>query len=181
MKYLIVYLIKKEAAHYVKNLSDELANVFNLEQVSLRIPPHLTLKSPFDGRDATDVKKMLERFAATHKQAKLTLQGFDNIDRRLLYMDVKTSPEAAQLIAELSHELQKVPWLRFDSHKNGQQSRKLHATLAYAETRQLFSDLSNYIKDETATFDVMLDNIAILEREKDSKRWRLSAEYEIPA
>lgn len=176
MRYLIAYLIKGEAAFYHKNLSNELANVFGMNPVSQRIPPHITLKSPFDARGVGDIDKLLKKFSETHTAVPLALEGFGHFDHRVVYMDVRASQEAVRLISELAYELRRVPWLKldqYDDHNN--HIKRLHATLAYAETRTLFKELMDYLKDEKGRFDIMLDNIAILEREKDV--WRLHSEY----
>jgi 2'-5' RNA ligase len=174
MKYMIVHLIKGEPAYFHKNLSSELANVFTMEQVSHRIPPHLTLKAPFDARNVSDIQKTLARFATTHASADVTMDGFGHFDRRVIYIDIKPSVEAEKLITELTAELRKIPWLSFDAKEN-KDHKRLHATLAYADTRKIFDELAKYLKDEKAQFQFKLDNVAILEREKE--KWSIHSEY----
>lgn len=174
MRYLIVYLLRKEAANYQKRLSDELADVFNFEPVSKKIDPHITLKAPFEASDS-QIEKLgfvLERFASTRQAPAIALQGFGSFDRRVLYIDVKSTPEADQLAASIITELKKLPWVGFsktDIHKH------LHATLAYADDRRLLDDMTRYVSPEKPRFDVLIDNIAILRRGRD--RWDLHKEY----
>lgn len=176
-KYMIVNLIKGEAAYYLKNISDELAHVFMLEEVSRRIAPHLTLKAPFEAREIESIAHLLKQFAEKRIATKLMIEGFGSFERRVIYMEIKPSSEAAAFITDLTNELRrsgKIRLGRFDSQAT--ENKRLHATIAYAPTKETHEEIKKYLKDEKAKFDIMLDNIAILEKDGE-KPWKLHSEF----
>ncbi len=178
MRYMIAYLLRGKPAWRVRQLSDELADVFNLEPISLRIPPHLTLKAPFETgseRSIEELKTVLAHFVKGRAPAPLTYDGFGQFDKRVVFVYIKPSAAAATLIADLTKELRRLPWIRFTRTDN---EKHLHATIAYAEKRSQFEDIKKYLSDETVHVEGAIDNISILMQEKDhTSPWKLYAEY----
>ncbi len=178
MRYMIAYLLRGKPAWRVRQLADELADVFSLEPTSQKIAPHLTLKAPFETtneRNIEELKNLLATFVKNRQPAALAYRGFGQFDRRVVFVYIKPSAEATTLIADLTKELRRLPWLRF-SRTDGE--KHLHATIAYAERRSQFEDIKKYLADESVELEGAIDNISILCQEKDHRSpWKLFAEY----
>ena len=175
---MIAYLLRGKPAWRVRQLSDELADVFGLEPISSRIPPHVTLKAPFETsseRNIEELKVVLADFIKGRAPAALAYEGFGQFDKRVVFIYIKPSPAAGALIADLAKTLRRLPWVRF-TRTDGE--KHLHATIAYAERRSQFEEIKKYLADESVHLDGAIDNISILVQEKDHRSpWKLLAEY----
>ena len=144
MRYFIAYVIKGEAGEYHKKLSDTIAQQFNYKPLSKKVPPHLTLKAPFEAdTNIKEIENLISNFIA-HKHAhELLLEGFGSFRGEVIFMDVKPSQEATILINNLTNELKKITWLPFERFETQEGVAHLHATLAYADIKENFNKIKN--------------------------------------
>jgi 2'-5' RNA ligase len=184
MRYMIAYMLKGEPAWSVKRLADELADVFLLESPNKKLGPHLTLKAPFETnseRNIEDLKAALIKFCQGRKPVKISYDGFGQFDKRVIFVHIKPSQEAAAMTAELGKMLRGFQWIKF-GRTDGE--KHMHATICYAEKRSQYEELKKYLTGESVLLDGSIDSVAILEQEKDYRQpWKLLAEFsfaEIP-
>src|SRR4051812_2306580 len=121
MKYMIAHMVRKEAGHYLKNLSDELSDIFYLDRLSEKIQPHLTLKAAFEASESSieKLEYLLKDFCASHQPAPITFSGFGHFNRRVVYVDAAPSYEARKLLSELDRSLRSLPWMVFTRTDKG--------------------------------------------------------------
>lgn len=178
MRYMVAYMLRGEPAWRVRQLGDELADVFSLQSTSPRIAPHLTLKAPFEQnneRSIEELKAALKKFCDGRTPVPVQYSGFGQFDKRVIFVIIKPSPATAALLAELSKMLREFPWLKF-TRTDGE--KRLHATIAYVEKRSQFEEIKKYLTDETVEISGTIDSISILVQEKDYRQpWKLLVEY----
>lgn len=185
MKYLIAYPIRGEAEEYLVKISNGLAKRFKLEPVTNRIPPHLTLKAPFEGNRLfvnsieltnriPEIEDILEIFTKKAKRMPLRLKGFGTFNGKAVFMDVHAPKQTHMLLRRLQDQLRNISWL---SWQRVEFPLALHATLCYPKRQEQAKEILHALKKERAVFDLSLDVIAILE--KPSARWQILREFPI--
>jgi 2'-5' RNA ligase len=178
MKYFIAYVIKGEARDYHIKLGDSIAQQFNYKPLSLKVPPHLTLKAPFEtDNDIQAVESLLAKFVIGKQAPKLLLEGFGLFRNEVVFIDVKPSKDAVEMISKLHSEIKKITWIPFDAFETQDGGAHLHATLAFADTKENFVNINNYLPTDKPKFEIVLDNITLLKREPE--RWVVHKEYSL--
>lgn len=160
MKYCIVYLIKGNAEEYQRKVVREFSDVFDIRDLNNHIPPHITLKAPFETDNINQIEELLSNFSKNVKPAKIKIGELGHFDKRVIYLDAKFSPEAKKIYDNLIKELEKISWMSWREHdKLG----NFHATLAYCQDEEEYKDFWEYLSMlNPASFDANLDNISIL-------------------
>jgi 2'-5' RNA ligase len=173
MKYLIAYVLSDEAATAHRKLSRQLSEQFGTADPALRIPPHLTLKAPFEVEDITPVCEMLLQFVKSVEVGKFELGGFGHFDRRVIYVhahaDIATRGALVSLTSLL--EVLHLPMEQFDS-----QNRTLHATLART-SEDNFLSLWKFLQEEQFFYSVLFDQLVLMRKDKDM--WQVEEVFEI--
>lgn len=177
MKYLIAHLLSGEAKAGHARIADELALRFKALPLRERIPPHITVKPPFETDESgiEEVERILRAFARHERAAPICIRGFGRFGFKTIYLDVVKSPEAAALarraLATLAANL---PWLPRYPHEGN----KLHASVARFLTRRQFRRIWRSVKDIQPEFSFLFDSVAILKQE--GKVWKVHALIALP-
>jgi 2'-5' RNA ligase len=173
MKYFIAYLLTGEAAKKHDSLTGEIADKFGVFRLTGFIPPHVTLKRPFDSENLAEVEGALSGFSESNVKQVLKFRGFGTFGRDVIFADVYFSPGTRKLVGELDEALKKIPWLNFDEFET---DRKFHATLAHKDVvAEKFNAICSYLSTKHFEFDELLDNISILK--KDGETWTVHKQY----
>lgn len=175
MKYLIAYLLNGEAKIKHESLTDKISGAFGVFRLNGHIPPHITLKKPFEIDRADDVKKVevvLENFCKSRRKSPLKVSGFDHFGNKVVFVDVFPTTATSNLITNLFVKLGDVPWLDFDEFEL---NPRLHSTVAYKNIQEKFDEIWGFVSSEQFDFDVELDNIAILK--KEGNKWVVHKQY----
>ncbi len=93
MEYFVGYLIENEASEYYKQVTSDIAQRFGIINLSLSIPPHLTLKIPNEISDIEDFENYVFEIASKTKTSNLTINGFEKFDgtkNNTIYLSVST-------------------------------------------------------------------------------------------
>ncbi|MEK9177042.1 MAG: 2'-5' RNA ligase family protein [Patescibacteria group bacterium] len=168
MRYFIAHLLEGKAKMYHEALTRALSDRFALVPLHERVPPHLTVKIPFeaDETEIKDMERVLRSFARTRAPAHVTLSDFGHFGFRTIYLDVARSPEATALTREALRVLRdNLPWLP----RPPLEGNKLHASVARFLPRQKFRRVWRLLEGMHPRFTTTLDNLAILKRE--DKAW----------
>lgn len=176
MRYFIGYLLSGDAKRYHENLTEEIADKFGVPPLNRRIPPHITLKVPFETDRIEDVEEALKEYAQNHSIAPLTLSGFHHFNQKVIFIDVSPSKQMLNDVRELMSVLQSISWMQFDRHDV---QKKLHATVAYPKNYFQFGKMWKFVGKREAVFDVSFDNVAILK--KEDRKWLVHKEYPLCA
>jgi 2'-5' RNA ligase len=176
MKYCIAHIIQGEAGEFHTMVSNSLADEFSMSPISEKIPPHLTLKAPFEIEDdknsIEEIKLVLQSFTKYLDAPLVHFKGFGSFDNRVLYLDASISKEAALLIHRFEEELHHIPWLSFARNDGG---KNLHATLAYARSPEEFTLMMYSLKKFSPSIVQPFDNISLLRKEQE--KWVVDTTY----
>jgi 2'-5' RNA ligase len=177
VKYFVAHLLSDDARRYHERLTRELAQRFKIVPLHERVPPHLTVKIPFEAseEEVADLERVLRAFARTHTSTPLELEGFGHFGFRTVYLDVKRSRESILLVRECIDTLKKnAPWMSFGPLEGN----KLHASVARFLSRRQFQRMWKLLKTSRPHFHTTLDNLTILK--KDGARWIVHANIPLP-
>lgn len=177
MKYFIAHLLSDDARRYHERLTRELSKRFSIVPLHERVPPHLTIKIPFEASEdqIREVERVLRSFARTHAAPELTFDGFGHFGFRTVYLDVRQSRAPILLVRECLTVLKEnAPWLSFGPLEGN----KLHASVARFLSRRQFKRIWKLISKARPRFKTSFDNIAILK--KDGTRWVVHAKIALP-
>lgn len=204
-KYVIVYLIKGKAKEYSKNLANKIYKKFEVFRVLDSIDMHITFKyvkklrllehpkvpnkprllsrsktqGLFDfnillnDKQVKKIENILEDFCKTHKKAKLKLKGIGHFDNRVIFIDVEPSKEMNLIYKNLVKKLERLPWISW--HEYEKENIHFHSTLAEKGIENKFEEIFCYTKKENPDFELELDNLCILAKQKD--KWILHKEF----
>jgi 2'-5' RNA ligase len=169
MKADLIYLIRGKEGKYFQRLINKTGEKFNEKEViEDRIPPHITLKRPFEINNLKEFEKMLIDFTKMQKSAKLKINGIYHFRKSVIFAKPELSKEAIKIQGEL---------INFLSQK-GIEPNKLddpfnpHITIVKNRKLKKFNQIWNYlIKIKIPKLNLKLDNITIVLEQK--KYWEV--------
>ncbi|MES2014632.1 MAG: 2'-5' RNA ligase family protein [Patescibacteria group bacterium] len=172
MRYFVAHLLSGDAKNYHENLTRELASKYRIIPLHERMPPHLTIKPPFETDDAgiAEVERTLRAFLHHERAVALTIQGFGRFGFRTIYMDVHKSTEAVSFVRRAIEVLNThIPWMP----AYPLEGNKLHASVARFLNRRQFRRIWRELRTLRPQFETLLDTIVILK--KEDRVWRIHA------
>ena len=174
MRYFIAYTLDGETKTAHEKLTNEIADTFDVFRLSGYIPPHITLKYPFEAKEINDIEQILASFSLTHNRAPIKIHGFGSFDEETIFTDVLASAEAENLIQELMDALRTIPWLLFEKFD---WPKKLHSTVGRHISKEIFSTVWSFVKEKQFDFDLYIDNVSILK--KEGAGWVMHKKYSL--
>lgn len=177
MKYFVAHLLTGDARHYHERLTRELSDRFRIAPLHARVPPHVTIKIPFeaDAEEIRHIERTLRAFAGTRTATELILKGFGHFGFRTIYLDAYKSADSVTLVRECLRSLREgVPWLPFGPLEGN----KLHASVARFLSRGQFKRVWKLLDGVHPHFPSSLDNIAIMK--KEGPRWVVHTTITLP-
>ncbi len=178
MRYFVAHLLSGEAKAFHESLTRELTLRFHTEPLFERIPPHITVKPPFETDEAgiQEVERVLRAFAPGQRAAPIRLRGFGRFGFRTIYIDVTKSPEAVSLVRKTIETLNaNVSWMP----EYPLEGNKLHASVARFLTRRQYRHIWRFLKGRTPEFSTAFDTMAILK--KENGKWSVHATVALPS
>lgn len=167
MKYFVAHLLSGDAKTYHANLTRALAAKYRIIPLHDRIPPHITVKPPFetDEQGIKEVERVLRAFARGEQRVPLSIDGFGRFGFRTIYMDVYKSTEVVSLVRRAIQALNSnIPWMT----TSPLEGNKLHASVARFLDRRQFRRIWRELRVLRPKFESVLDTIAILKKEKNA-------------
>lgn len=171
MRYVIVSVTKGNAGDFNNNLRKNLFEKFGAK--SSKLPPHFTIKSPFESEDLSSLENMLQKFCNSNPISKYKIDGYEHFDDRVVYMKVLMSPQGKIIHDKLISELEKFKYIKFNNHDG--KDKIFHVTLASKKIKKSYKDIFNYVTPIPCSFDCTFDNISIFKWQDDT--WVLHKEY----
>ena len=174
MEYVIVYLIKGKAEKLQQKLVKTVGPKFGENyKVENPWPAHVTLKNPFKIKNIKRLESTMVEFVKKCKQEKITITGFGNFNKFVVFLKTNFSQHSRKIQKELIKEIKKlgIEITKFDKNFSP------HSTIAYGNTKETFSKIWNYLKTlPKPKFNLIFDNITILRK---NKFWEVYKEYPI--
>ncbi|EQK43447.1 2'-5' RNA ligase superfamily protein [[Clostridium] bifermentans ATCC 638] len=171
MRYVIVSVTKGNAGDFNNRLRKNLFEKFGAK--SSKLPPHFTIKSPFESEDLSSLENMLQKFCNSNPISKYKIDGYEHFDDRVVYMKVLMSPQGKIIHDKLISELEKFKYIKFNNHDG--KDKIFHVTLASKKIKKSYKDIFNYVTPIPCSFDCTFDNISIFKWQDDT--WVLHKEY----
>lgn len=165
MKYFIGYELQGEARDYHIKLSDNLVSRFNLRKLSEYIPPHITLKAPFETESIGEVNALLEQFSHAHRKSLLYFRDFGNFSPHSVYLKVFAPVETLKVTSELKERLARISWMTFEDLEK---KSIFHSSVARRIPEESFEDLWKYVSSlPQPDIKARFDNVSIFVRDGD--------------
>lgn len=179
MRYNVVHLIRGEAKIFHEKITRDLTDTFGSYPIHEYIPPHLTLKWPFesDEEGLSAVNTVINSICQTHRKSDYHLRGFGHFENAAIYIDAIPSPEMKATVTDLQTKLAALPGIALNEFDTTQ---KFHASVAVSRLKpysleQLWEHLQ---KGPQPDFAMKFDNIALMK--KVGNKWIVDRVTEIP-
>jgi len=144
--YLIEFRFHGYAKRYARELSSQISRNFHVKQVVRKgRPPHVTL---FGGFSCSNEKEVISKFIKVCKEfdlIKFKLTGFGRIGKKVIYIDVESSPKLKELRLQLAKELNSICETK---EWDKEQDFVFHATLALKDIEYKFDKIWAYLHVE---------------------------------
>lgn len=162
-KYFIALVPSGHIQEEATQLKELLKETFNLKY-ALKSPAHITIKMPFHWNELKEKKliHLLQGFFQDKKAFQLTLRGFDKFGRRVLFIDLKSTPELLEIqraLGEFTKTELKQPIELSDK------SFHPHMTIAFKDVKAAkFDEYWQFIKKQKFDHVYAVDSVALLKR-----------------
>ena len=171
MRYFIGNLIRGEAAEYYKATCAELGSRFGIEDVSAIVPPHVTVKGPFERPNIDMVDDTLS-LATEAPALPIALSGWNHFTTRTIFLDVPAP--SAELKSYIKEVLNKLVTIGLPLNVQ-EQNTHIHMSVARFLKPNQFDEVWKYLQSAPAPqFDILFDNLTIFAKEKsEDKAWKV--------
>ncbi len=177
MKYCIVYLATDEAEKYSINLTKELSEKFAIKDLSKRVPPHMTIKYPFETEDILQVEKRIEICVEKKTSFPITIRSFGRFenDVKTIFMPLDHSQKIDSLITECNKEF---VFLGTDQ-KYHFEAHIPHISIARHLDKETSDKIFEYLNLlPVPSFETFFDNLTLLEFDKEV--WKVRRIFTMP-
>lgn len=171
MRYFIGNQIRGEAAEYYKTTCEDFANRFGVENVAEIVPPHITVKSPFERPNTESIEEVLSLFTES-PAIPFTLSGWNHFTNRTIFLDApETSAELRNFIKAVQDKFRGmgIPVTPQET------SSHIHMSVARFLRNDQYNAIWKYLQSTPSPkFDLMFDNLTIFVKErKEEKSWKI--------
>lgn len=171
MRYFIGNLIRGEAAEYYKTTCSDLSARFGIEDVSTIVPPHITIKTPFERMSIETVDDALSLISEA-PAIPFTLGGWDHFTNRTIFLDAPNPPEKMrEYIKNVLTKMRTIGLMLTPQEQN----THIHMSIARFLKPEQYEQVWKYLNSISAPrFDIALDNLTIFVKEKrEDKAWKI--------
>lgn len=177
MRYCIVYLAEGEIEKYFKEITSLLSQKFNIRNLSERIPPHITLKYPFEYEEEKlgEIEKNIENAIAGMKPIDFIVEGFSKFinDSKTIFLKVAKRDDLISLIKDCKSKLGSYGEDKVFDVDNFEPHISIARNLSVSESDKIWEYL---IQLEKPLFNLKFDNVSILEWQKNDT-WKVLKTY----
>ncbi|MBU6427208.1 2'-5' RNA ligase family protein [Patescibacteria group bacterium] len=171
MRFFVGNIIRGEAAEYYKATCADLSARFGVEDVSAIVPPHITVKSPFDQPNADAIDEILSS-AAEAPAIPLALSGWNSFHSRTIFVDAPEPPaELKSFIKKAQSKLRNIGLnltpQEIDPH--------IHMSVARFLKPQQFEAVWKHLQSAPAPkFEISFDNLTVFVKEnREDRAWKV--------
>ncbi|MEG2984728.1 MAG: 2'-5' RNA ligase family protein [Peptostreptococcaceae bacterium] len=171
MRYVIVSVLKGEAGIFNNKIKKEISKKFNVK--SSKLPPHFTIKSPFEASNIDSIDSIIKNFCACNNKSYYKISGYDNFDDRVIYMKVLMGKDSKTIHDKLINSISSLDYIKFNN-KDGK-DKIFHITIASKKINKIFNNIYEYVNTIPCEFKCTFDNVSIFKLENNT--WILHKEY----
>lgn len=159
MQYFVGYLVEGEASDYYKTLTSDLEQKFGIKNLSEYIPPHLTLKIPFEPESIEDFEKYVATVSETLSTADFVVDGFEKFDGKRMTIFLKvTAGENIKIIEEVVDHLESYG----EDTKKLPRPLTLHTSIARFLSPEQCDEIWSYLQTlPKPHFNLVFNNLTI--------------------
>lgn len=170
MRYFIGNLIRGESSEYYKTTCTDLAMRFGIMDISTLVPPHMTIKAPFERNSPEMIDDVIAMVSEAPAHT-VKLEGWNHFDNRTIFTEAKQVPP--KLVEYLRGVLAKLRAIGLGSTPL-EQKFHLHMSVARFLQPKQFEEVWRYLASvPKPNFDIRFDNLTIFEKDKDDKAWKV--------
>ena len=172
-KYFIALLLPEKIKKFQEDLELKIFRDFNLRPLHFKIPPHLTLKSPFDWPEDKEeiLKQVLQEKAEKSPILSINLSNFGQFGRRTIFIRAKYPPELKQSVKKMQNRLGREGIEITESDKK----LLLHSSVARFLKPEEFYQVWPFIRQFSIKETIEYNHFALLKN--DGEKWQLSGSY----
>ncbi len=159
MQYFVGYLIEGEVSDYYKTLTSDLEQRFSIKNLSEYIPPHLTLKIPFEPDNIEDFESYLVTIAESLSSVDLEVDGFEKFDGKRMTIFLKvTAGENIKTIENVVDRLESYG----ENTKSLPRPLALHTSIARFLSPEQCEEIWSYLQTAPKPhFNLVFNNLTI--------------------
>jgi 2'-5' RNA ligase len=175
--FFIALLPPQEVQEIATKIKLEFAEIYN-SRAALKSPPHVTLQPPFKWHleRLPDLEGCLEVFAQSHTPIPMILQDFGAFKPRVIYINVRKTPELLTTQKRLLHHLES----SLNIVNNLEKSRPFapHLTVGFRDLTKdnFWKAWTKYAKQELF-FEFTINKITLLIH--NGKRWEIHRDFSL--
>ncbi|MCR3760614.1 2'-5' RNA ligase family protein [Clostridium felsineum] len=175
MRYVLVCIIKGEAAKLNEKLAFEVKSKFNARRSKL--PPHFTIKAPFETSEENiyELKEVLEKFRCRFNAEKMSIDGFSSFRKDVVYMKVNLSRKGKEVHDQLIDELKRLKWLQWKNNEG--KDKVFHCTIVSKKVKEHFDEILTHVKNYECNYKCYFDNISLYKW--NVNKWEIDKEYNL--
>lgn len=174
MKYFAGYLIEGEAGGYYKKVTADLSSHFGIKDLSKHIPPHLTLKPPFETEDITPFEKIIEGLVEKEEVLPFSIDEYGrfNLESETIFLSVQQQQNLQEKAEKILSTLADFG----NNQKPVHLPLKLHASIARHLTPHKSQEIWEYVSSlPVPHFDLQFDNLTLFVFQNDN--WEVRKIY----
>lgn len=150
MHYLIEFRFHGYAKSYSKRLIYDVGRKFRVRGVTgKKVVPHISLFGPFTTRYEKKMIAEVINVARNYNLVSFKVKGFDyfdNVSKKVIYLDIEPSVELKQLRFDLSNRLRNITNTKSVQDGKDKNQFYFHATIAFKDIDYKFDQIWRYIK-----------------------------------
>jgi 2'-5' RNA ligase len=176
MKYAIFYLLEGSIKKYHQKLMKEVGPKYGENYVvEIKLPSHITLKSPFKTSKKKLLIETLEKFMKNQSKSKIKIKGFGNFRKFVVFLNVVFSKKAKKIQKELWKELKEKGIIK---PRKEDTNFKPHATITFCNSKDTFLLIwRELIQKKQPFFEISLDKLCLAK--KPGKYWKVHKVFNI--
>lgn len=159
MQYFVGYLIEGNTSKYYKKITSDLGQKFDIKNLSEHIPPHLTLKIPFETDTIEDFENYVSKKTENLSGMDLVVDGFEKFNGRRMTIflkvnageNIKTIENIVDYLESYDKDIKKLP-----------RPLALHTSIARFLSPEQCKDIWNYLQEiPSPYFNLIFNNLTI--------------------
>lgn len=171
MRYFIGNLIRGDAAEYYKATCADLATRFGVEDVSAIVPPHITVKAPFERQSIEAIDDVIS-LATEAPTIPLELSGWNSFSQRTIFVDSPNTPEEMKTF--MKDTLAKLRTVGLQMTPQEIEPSIRMSIARFLKPHQFETIWKHLNSGPTPKFDINFDNLTIFVKEnRDDKAWKI--------
>lgn len=174
-RFFVALLPPQNIQAVVNEIKQQFADQYD-SRAAQKSPPHITLQPPFEWpiNELALLAERLGEFAATIAPFSITLDGFAAFPPRVIYVDVRKSPELLDLQKTLTTFMEGA--LSIVDEKSKSRPFAPHMTVAFRDlTKQNFRVAWPEFQERSLYYEFLVADLTLLIH--DGQRWNICQQF----